>query len=90
VYRRFLGEATPNRKYGVFNSKMTNTEKEPDAAVRSRLRRLEKGGHCQPAQGRHHAYENEDVWMKKQQQSLANSQLWAGARRRDMAVLCSS
>jgi hypothetical protein len=28
VYRRFLGEAMPNRKYGAFNTKMTNTIKE--------------------------------------------------------------
>ena len=28
LYRRFLGEAMPNRKYGVFNIKMTNTIKE--------------------------------------------------------------
>lgn len=28
LYRRFLCEAMPNRKYGAFNTKMTNTIKE--------------------------------------------------------------
>jgi hypothetical protein len=28
LYRRFLCEAMPNRKYGTFNTKMTNTIKE--------------------------------------------------------------
>jgi hypothetical protein len=28
LYRRFICEAMPNRKYGVFNTKMTNTVKE--------------------------------------------------------------
>ena len=32
LYRRFLCEAMPNRKYGVFNTKMTNTIKEGHTA----------------------------------------------------------
>lgn len=32
LYRRFLCETMPNRKYGVFNTKMTNTIKEGRAA----------------------------------------------------------
>ena len=70
LYRRFLGEAMPNRKYGVFNTKMTNTMKE--GYERGRMQGW-MSGQCQrerPSEVGRMEPECERVKLKKAQEIL--------------------
>jgi hypothetical protein len=49
LYRRFLVEAMPNRKYGVFNIKMTNTIKEVCKCLGMKDRMLAQGQQSEPS-----------------------------------------
>ena len=70
LYRRFLGEAMPNRKYGAFNMKMTNTMKEGCSCRRMKDRMLGQRQQSEPSPAGKMEPECERAKLKKAQEIL--------------------
>ena len=70
LYRRFLCEAMPNRKYGAFNTKMTNTIKEGRQRRRMKDRMLGQGQQSEPSPVGKMEPESERAKLKKAQEIL--------------------
>lgn len=73
LYRRFLCEAMPNRKYGVFNTKMTNTTEEGCGHRRMKDRMLGQGQQSEPSPVGKIEPECERAKLEKAQEILRKS-----------------